>query len=524
MAVFTCRGCQKTFGTNTDQGQMPNFCRKCRESSATSGSALFPKVSLTPILNSTPISPAKQVKRRVSKRAKLNALVCRLCGINFFYRRCMMRHLRENHAPVIDVNNLEQYMEELPTNSLPLPSSPSSQPSSLDIATCMGSELVGESNFDLSVSSSSADNSNVIIAVTQSNSEHTSSVAVATPTSRFITAQSLQPVEHVILSSSQNSEQDSHDLERLEVELNPSTTEIDLDGMKVTTTVKVSETGAAFREYKCSVCNKAFDRPYRLTRHLEIHDPNRPRLPCSYCSKSFTRKDSLESHIKSVHASVHPYTCTHETCNRSFATRSMYLNHLKVHGESKPYHCQECEESFSLLAELKEHLKKEHPENEDSRCSECFKVCVSQDDLQQHKICSHRFECEICGKVFSRLAYLQVHVKVHDGQAKLNCRFCTEGFDSLYAYRQHMKTHPEYRRVINVFPCNTCNKIFQDPDDLYSHYQSEEHKEKATSIGSSTFSTTLSITEGDLSAMNDLVTHIVMNESDDIINNIQGTQ
>lgn len=528
VAVFTCHGCQRTFGTNTEPGQMPSHCRKCRtsvSSGATLNTLSSTIASPSPILSSTPmLTGNKQIKRRVSKRAKLNPMVCRLCGISFFYRRCMMRHLRENHGPVVDVDNLDQYLEVLQTTSQPELSSPSAQQSS-SLEITMGSELEGQSNFNLTVSSSSTDNNSIIASNSQSSSEHNSMpVTTVTSASSFIeaAAQSLQTVEHVLLSSSQDPSHDSPDLGHLAI--NSASTELDIAGVKVTATVRTSEAGGTFREYKCTVCNKAFDRPYRLTRHLEIHDPNRPRIPCNYCSKSFTRKDSLESHIKSVHASVHPYTCAHETCNRAFSTRSMYLNHQKVHGESKPYHCQECQESFSLLAELKEHLKKEHSENEDSRCSECFKVCLSLEDLEQHKVYNHRFECEICGKVFARLAYLQVHVKVHDGQAKLNCRFCSEGFGSLYAYRQHMKTHPEYRRVINVFPCNTCNKVFQDPDDLYSHYQTEEHKEKATSVGGTAVgsSTALSIMEGDLSVMSDLVTHVVMNESDDIIRNIQG--
>lgn len=500
---------------------MPSHCRKCRTSGAPSTTIHItntsPTVSLpSPILNSTPLltTARKQLKPRVSKRGKLNPMVCRLCGISFFYRRCMMRHLRENHTPVVDVENLDQYIEIIPIQT----NLTSQQPSSLEMT-----EIEEQSNFSLSVPSV-----NVLVSDSQERCLVVpSSIAVSTSTANFIeaAAQSLREVERALLSSSQETVQTSH--EGTEIgelsELTPSA-EIDIAGVKVTTTVMTTETGSTFREYKCTVCNRAFDRPYRLTRHLEIHDPNRPRIPCNYCTKSFTRKDSLESHIKTVHASVHPYTCTHETCNRTFATRSMYLNHQKVHGESKPYRCQECDESFPLLVELKDHLNKVHSENEEFRCSECFKVCLSSEDLDHHKVYDHRFECEVCGKIFARLAYLQIHVKVHNGESKFNCRFCTDGFGSLYAYRQHMKTHPEYRRIINVFPCHACSKVFQEPDSLVAHYQTEEHKEKATTIGTPIGnSTALSMMEGDLSVMSDLVTHVVMNESDDIINSIQGT-
>ena len=31
-------------------------------------------------------------------------------------------------------------------------------------------------------------------------------------------------------------------------------------------------------KYVCPTCSKSFDRPYRLQRHLQIHNPNRPKV------------------------------------------------------------------------------------------------------------------------------------------------------------------------------------------------------------------------------------------------------
>ena len=525
VAVFTCHSCQRMFGTNAEPGQTPTHCRKCQPNATSTSSNV---VSPSPLLNSTSLltEARKQLKKRVSKRSKLNPMVCRLCGISFFYRRCMLRHLRENHAPIIDHNRLDDYIEIVPSNSQD--DTNSSQSGSLDVT--IESQLEDQSDFGSTANTTSV---SVLNSGNHDNLSQPLDISVTSSSANFIdaTAQSLQAVEQVLLSSQESvqSHQGNNGLEdssTLLSHISPTdSSDIDIGGVKVTTTVRTTDTGSTFREYKCTICNKAFDRPYRLTRHLEIHDPNRPRIPCNYCTKAFTRKDSLESHIKTVHTSVHPYTCTHETCNRTFSTRSMYLNHQKVHGETKPYHCQECEESFTLLAELKDHLKKIHSETEECRCTECFKVCLSLEDLERHKMYDHRFECEVCGKIFARLAYLQVHVKVHNGQSKFNCRFCSDGFNSIYAYRQHMKTHPEYRRVINAFPCHACNKVFNDPSDLITHYQTEEHKEKAATIGTPVgTSTALSMMEGDLSVMNDLVTQVVMNDSEDMIHNIVDSQ
>ena len=82
--------------------------------------------------------------------------------------------------------------------------------------------------------------------------------------------------------------------------------------------------------YNCTVCSKSFDRPYRLQRHIQIHNPNRPRVQCQFCDRSFTRIDTLENHVKSLHSSERPFKCTFEGCDKSFPLNSALVHHLKV--------------------------------------------------------------------------------------------------------------------------------------------------------------------------------------------------
>ena len=83
--------------------------------------------------------------------------------------------------------------------------------------------------------------------------------------------------------------------------------------------------------YNCTICSKTFDRPYRLQRHLQIHNPNRPRVQCQFCDRSFTRIDTLENHVKSLHSNERPFKCTFEGCDKSFPLNSALVHHLKVH-------------------------------------------------------------------------------------------------------------------------------------------------------------------------------------------------
>lgn len=592
--MFVCSTCNHKFAINSDPNTVPTQCRNCRDgvlpsnvssepnhthfsstSAPTLNTSSFSSPSVKPSASIVASNSNKQLKPKSTRRGKFNPLICKLCGVSFFYRRCLLRHLRENHAQVVDVNNggnaYEQFIEraskevvEDSTYKGVVNSQDSSHSSGLHVATVdsnMDYNLPGESSCDHSQMSfdesgldqgndgdmdppelpSELNTSGLQLNQPQQPSLNQSVTSISLPNSNSVTDSIIEAVQNqaileqasALLSQSSNSI-DSPSVHQATTEANsllvqidppvsntkttpPTNTPTPNDGSQSSSNGKGGDDPSNFREFRCTVCNKAFDRPYRLTRHLEIHDPNRPRIPCNYCSKTFTRKDSLESHIKTVHASVYPFTCNHDGCSRSFATRSMYLNHLKVHGENKPYHCQECSESFTLLTELKDHFKKEHPENESLRCNECFKVCLTQDELDEHRLRDHRFECESCGKVFARLAYLQTHVRVHNGESKFNCRFCSEGFNSAYSYRQHMKNHPEYRRIINVFPCHPCGTSFQEPKDLIAHYETPEHKEKAASIeGAVGHSTATSLMEGDLSVMGELMT-------DQIINSIVST-
>ena len=88
--------------------------------------------------------------------------------------------------------------------------------------------------------------------------------------------------------------------------------------------------GDGMDRYTCPTCNKVFDRPYRLQRHLQIHNPNRPKVNCQLCDKTFTRMDTLENHMKCLHSNDRPYKCTFEGCPKRFPLQSALMHHLKV--------------------------------------------------------------------------------------------------------------------------------------------------------------------------------------------------
>lgn len=149
----------------------------------------------------------------------------------------------------------------------------------------------------------------------------------------------------------------------------------------------------------------------------------------------------------------------------------------------KPYKCGECDLSFALFGEFKVHVNEDHVFTKDRRCADCFKVFLTSEQLDQHYALEHRYECEICGKSFARLGYLQAHIEIHNGVSMFNCRQCDAGFDSEYSYKQHIKAHPNYNKAKRVYPCQICGKTFYDSRKMIMHSHSNEHQEKAKSLG-----------------------------------------
>ncbi len=150
--------------------------------------------------------------------------------------------------------------------------------------------------------------------------------------------------------------------------------------------------------------------------------------------------------------------------------------------DGKPYQCPECPETFALISQFKNHLLSAHDDTKELRCSDCFKLFADAQELLSHRNKEHRLECEICNKSFSKLGFLQAHVEVHNGPSLFNCRYCNAGFDNEFSFRQHSKTHPKYKRLRKTHPCPTCGESFIDSHQLMDHYQTEGHKQKATTI------------------------------------------
>ena len=102
---------------------------------------------------------------------------------------------------------------------------------------------------------------------------------------------------------------------------------------------------------KCPHCSKVYVSMPALSMHILTHNL---KHVCSVCNKAFSRPWLLQGHLRS-HTGEKPFGCAH--CGKSFADRSNLRAHMQTHSAFKHYQCKRCNKSFALKSYLNKHYE-----------------------------------------------------------------------------------------------------------------------------------------------------------------------
>lgn len=241
--------------------------------------------------------------------------------------------------------------------------------------------------------------------------------------------------------------------------------------------------------FKCSVCEKIFEKYPLLIRHKKIHANEKPHC-CEHCNASFNHEENLKIHM-SIHTTSDKPTCSQ--CGKSFKRLASLKAHIHYHLQDETLMCTECGDEFSSLYNLDKHMN-EHTLVQVQRekktltckypqCKETFdRLSALREHQKQHQIITasmarkqiHKkvidrthftHACIHCDKRFQKPSQLERHTRIHTGERPFKCKMCSKAFNQSGALKLHMPKHTKER----PHKCDLCLMTFSQRGNLRAH-------------------------------------------------------
>ncbi|XP_049546449.1 zinc finger protein 286A-like [Anopheles darlingi] len=230
---------------------------------------------------------------------------------------------------------------------------------------------------------------------------------------------------------------------------------------------------------ECVICGAKFSNFPLVMRHFQSQHNIKGYIMC--CGEQYTTRRNLLDHVI-LQNNPNAFTC--DQCLQSYLSTTAYRAHLSTHRkpDGKIYSCEFCGKQFPKRLLLMIH-RKNHAAHKCDQCDASFKL---RRDLREHKLehqdenideTKDQFVCKVCSKSHANRDAARRHYANIHGPARYMCESCPESFKSHFTYSYHKRTK---HSVTNIKPvqCTICERLLKSAASLRKHMFLHEPNKK----------------------------------------------
>lgn len=179
-------------------------------------------------------------------------------------------------------------------------------------------------------------------------------------------------------------------------------------------------------------------------------------IDCAYCKQTLKTIQDLRTHVNEAHK------------NATLYKKKVEQNNLLYKVDITDLKCTICNKNIELIANLKDHLTKEHNIE--------FYSDVKDYILEFKLTTDELLSCAVCNSTYETFKMLLQHMNGH--YRNYICDVCDMGFVNKYKMQKHRRTHD-----VGSFKCSFCEKIFTTKvrkvcHEKYTHATKARYKTK----------------------------------------------